>query len=417
MSTYAGVPVYPTTITIPDDGPGNGRQAGSVNVPMQGLADRAAFLKAQTDLLNAATGWLRALNWPVVVNVGGAGTITNTLGAAWDDSTNQLFVIAFKASQPAIWSIPHQGGVSAELLNDSAVAVASEVPCSITTGGIPGSPKILVSTNTRYLFLGGPFSWVKIDAFGAAVSAASVSGVANDTVRGRYVLMTGTGAATVVRFSSDASTWSSGVAPSGWGNYAAYRLVARKDTGRILAVGSSGGTVQVAITDTNGLSWTTRSPITTSMTATNLGLGLSFDPYGNRWFLTITNANKSEVWSSSDDGATWSLRASFASCSLGTIASDGVALVATCASTTYYQRGNGIVMSLDGGATWRFVGPNTGSSPPNVGSSPTPAVGTCLFAAGGFIAVPAALSNSVALFGLRTGQPGSYAPSALLTNI
>lgn len=416
MSTYAGVPSYPATLTLPDDGPGKSRTAGSVNVPLQGLADRAAYLKAQIDLLNAATAWLRYLNWPVVVNIAGAGSVANTLGAAWDDSTNQLFVIGFKSNQPAVWSVPHQGGLSPELLADSAVATASELPCAIAVGGIPGSPKFVVSTNTRYVFVGGPFGWAKYDGFGAAVSSTSMSAAVLDNVRGRFVIMTSNGIATVVRYASDAVTYSSGVAPAGWSTYAVYRMACRRDTGRVLAVASSGGSVQVAVTDNAGGAWTTRAAITTAMTGTNLALGLSFDAYANRWLLTIGNTNKSEVWSSSDDGVSWTQLASFSSCTLGTIASDGTALVATCSSTTNYQRGNGIVMSLDGGTTWRFVGPNTGSTPPNNGS-PAPALGSCLFAAGGFIAVPASQSNPVALFGLRTGTPGSYAPSALLTNI
>jgi hypothetical protein len=42
-STYAGTATYPATITMPDDGdPAN---AASVSAPMEGLADRTAYLK------------------------------------------------------------------------------------------------------------------------------------------------------------------------------------------------------------------------------------------------------------------------------------------------------------------------------------------------------------------------------------
>lgn len=61
MSTYAGADIFPDELELPDDG--TVKDAMSVNVPFEGLADRTVYNKGRGDELDALTRALVALNW------------------------------------------------------------------------------------------------------------------------------------------------------------------------------------------------------------------------------------------------------------------------------------------------------------------------------------------------------------------
>lgn len=66
-TTYAGANVFPTTITLPADG--EPPLVASVNVPLEGVADRTTWLKARADAADGAL--VRDLQRPITKDSGG----------------------------------------------------------------------------------------------------------------------------------------------------------------------------------------------------------------------------------------------------------------------------------------------------------------------------------------------------------
>lgn len=66
-TTYSGANAFPTSITLPADG--EAPVVASVNVPMEGLADRTTYLKARTDAIDGLT--FRTLKRPEIKDSGG----------------------------------------------------------------------------------------------------------------------------------------------------------------------------------------------------------------------------------------------------------------------------------------------------------------------------------------------------------
>lgn len=133
-STLAGDPTnYPTLITIPSDGDGPGITAADVNVALEGLADRTAYLSYYSDRLAA----IQPLNIvstvsTVVQMVGDATSITFVnVGASADTCTRNFgswIVDGFRAEDVLAFT----GTVSNNVSGYSPVSVTATV---LTMGG------------------------------------------------------------------------------------------------------------------------------------------------------------------------------------------------------------------------------------------------------------------------------------------
>lgn len=89
-STYAGNPAtFPATVTIPDDG--DARNAASVNVPLEGLADRTANLNARTTTVEA---------YPRITLVRGSTFSTSIVTGSDGDAVATLYAIDFSTTYP-----------------------------------------------------------------------------------------------------------------------------------------------------------------------------------------------------------------------------------------------------------------------------------------------------------------------------
>lgn len=104
-SVYNGANTYPTGVTIPDDG--DNKAAASVDVAIEGLADRTAYLKARLDGTSSGAH----LNTPTIDNptltgtvaVGSAtfsGTVTGDGGASFPGVVVAGAVATSEALQP-----------------------------------------------------------------------------------------------------------------------------------------------------------------------------------------------------------------------------------------------------------------------------------------------------------------------------
>lgn len=403
-STYAGSPSYPATITLPSDGDvGN---AASVAVPLSGVADRATYLKAQTDAFHTALDQARYLNWPtsLALTIGGAV-------AAYDKGNGLLYVTGLNGTTPVCYVVPDFGSVPSQTKESlSASAVVNDVPSDICTNN---NGAAVITTSSRYVYLlngsinSNAITSSRPDAVGSAITVAN-SSAAWDAVRTKFVFMCNNSTTgTVVRNSPTGSTWSAGGAPSGWTGYFAYRLASRPDTGQVMAVtlnAAPGGTAtsfNVALSADGGTTWTTPATAValgfSVVSANTWVLGLVWDPFNQVWVLNVySGSGTAQKVLTSPDGTTWTAQyaGSGVNMALGNIATgdDGVNIAVNFFTSSSQPR---IVYSLDK-LNWRSTGIGQGAAAGTIGSQ-------ALFLGNSYVALFRTTSATQLYFSMRTG--------------
>jgi hypothetical protein len=127
--------------------------------------------------------------------------------------------------------------------------------------------------------------------------------------------------------STNRSTWTSAT-PTLTGTQRP-RAYVNKVSGRIVAVNTNGtSTINVMTSDDGGQNWTARTALTSAFTSVSSNhLDMAYGATDGAWLMTVTNTtNSSEVWRSTNDGTSWSLRATLAG---GTVVQgSGLAVIA-----------------------------------------------------------------------------------------
>ncbi len=342
-STYDGNAAnFPLSITIPSDGDGPGIKAADVNTAFEGLADRTAFL-----------GLSPALNWFPKITVGAEDR--------W----------ALHVTPTADWLVIGGDAGIKRSSSDAAEFAVDFAP--ITTGAIPHADTDDSGNIVRTIDTGAT-AIREYDASTATWSPqtvdAAIDGFASvvfDPVNAKWCLIAhqgGGGAGWYPYTSPDRVTWT--VHSIFTGLTARPQCMAvRKDTGKIVAMFESGGTISPRTSADGGVTWASPSNLTSTI-ASATEWSLSFNDKTNQWLFTIgetSGTHSSEVWVSSNDGASWTAAATLANYCMLHCAPDyrgawvGVARHATRSEVVY---------SIDGGVTWVRAGVSFSGTPRGV---------------------------------------------------
>jgi len=257
------------------------------------------------------------------------------------------------------------------------------------------SGNFVIATKTRYVFQ-RPYSSgtvTKVDVAGSAVTLTEAQ-VAYDSVRGKW-LWWGADGSSYTKNSSNRTSWSSATNPpfAGDGSFT-NRMVANPTTGRILFVcrNSSPNRLYIDRTDDAGATWTSTTFITIT-TWTPDAVWLTYNESTTTWILAASSVSDAlcKVWTSTDDGVTWTEVSSFTTTLITSIASIGelwVALAKGLAPPGSTR--HNVIYSTDRGVTWNIAGLEIASC-------------TGIYcAAGGFIITTTAGHT---FFGHRMGAP------------
>ena len=399
-TTYAGSSAaFPTTMPLPSDG--DARTASSVSTPMTALADRTAYLKAQTDVLHANTDLVRYLNWNSSPNLTIAGATMGVRpgnyavpGFGSGSGNTQVFVAGTSGAAAVCYMSSDFGGTySAELLSG---VQAGETPTQVVCGA---NGVTVIATTSQYVFrvfeaVSTAPTVTKPSAFGSAISPTSVA-IAFNYTQGKFVWMANNSTTSpVTRYSTDGTTWTAGGGPVGWSGYSGYQMAARPDTGVGMAVAWAGGSsFKTATSSDSGASWTVKTNFTSTNSLASVRLWVSFDYFTNTWFVTVGDTTSTDLWSSADDGATWT-KIFNRNGVLGTPAIDDTGTVVMARSSSLFFSFNQIVYMPTGANTPRATG---------FGSAVTAGNSACYWTGNNFVALYSGTTSARILYSLRTG--------------
>lgn len=155
-TTYAGTDVFPITITLPADG--DPPVVASVNVPLEGLADRTAYLKSVTDSMDGVA--YRNFQTPIINDTtstpldfsSARGDGTSSSPAFW----SSLYNLWFKPGSPTAGSfyIGDNGYISKYACGATSPPTL-QIGCDSTIGTTPGRVALFhalsVSANPSYV--------------------------------------------------------------------------------------------------------------------------------------------------------------------------------------------------------------------------------------------------------------------------
>lgn len=348
MTTYAGDPnAFPLTFPLISDA---GAPAGSdLNVPLSALADRTAYLKAQTDDLSTLVRQQRLLNWGNVVTLPALSTYPV---AAVHQARNVTMVAG--GSTPKAYALRGCGDSPVNLL--ASIAVPGDEPTDVAASD---NGEFVIACGRYLYFVTNLLVPQRVDMYGAALSAPAPNqtAVAFASGSGMWIWAGSTGAAFVVRRTGSPTSpgWSAGGVPAGWPVvFTSLKMAVRKDTGAIMMVVNIGSaTIKTAISTDAGATWTNRADITPLTPGSFPDMGLSFDQVSGAWLLSnsLSTGGNGEVLRSIDNGATWTRV--WSGYSVGRVAADEYGTLVATRFDRNIAPYNGFVYSANGGTTWK----------------------------------------------------------------
>lgn len=351
MSNYAGNPAsYPVSIPrVADNTPPD---ASDLDVPLEALADRSAWLRALTSDVDDRTQLLSVLNFRRATDAG--------IGVASRPFFNSV---------SGEWVVPGASAVQYSADQGLSLATYAGIPNisgeTCTGGDAASNGNTVIASRSRYVFRldHSAQSWTRVDWIGATVTLDGTH-VVRDEVHGKWVAFAANVNLLVVKHSADGTTWASAVTmPTGdeWtsDDYYLLRVAIKRSTGRIVAIlhAPSESSFGVATSDDGGNTWTTRTSISDAGSPTASSSSLVYNEATNVWYFTHGKSGggrSSRVYKSADDGVTWTLVTTLTSSCLRSIACLGTLLVGVvempyASGSSVYR----IAYSIDGGATWK----------------------------------------------------------------
>ncbi len=218
----------------------------------------------------------------------------------------------------------------------------------------PATGNWVVATSGRYVFKCVAGAITKVDVYGGAIGADPDISVVWDPIHSKFVWLT-SGVGNKVKHSPTGAVWTAGVTSSDWSTTGGYTQMAVNPTsGRIVAIGYWSSTSwAVMYSDDGGATWTDQTHITPTP-ADCTRQSLVFEAESETWFFTIGDPYASQIYTSTDDGLTWTLATELTTVCLTGVAVDGANMMCAVAlSASFFPR---LVYSTDQGATWRVTG-------------------------------------------------------------
>lgn len=330
----------------------------NIQVPIEALADRTAYLKAHVGAVAALTFNTVAMTTPTTFN-----------DLKYSDALSRWFGLGTSLDEIL---------TSQQLL---VWPVSTDIPVPQRTSNVVGAFDLdtagnmlavcnLIDTITKRTAAG---VW-SIVAGGGEGDATAEPALLFEPVSGAWVLAFQTGGGSVIiRTSTNLfTTHTNRTAPAGLPATAKVSL-GHNGAGRIVLQGFNGSNTYFSHSDDGGATWSS---------VQTLALGVTYDPAGtvgvkhpqptwngNAWVAVGGNmpSGLSRVFTS-PDGATWAIGPSFTSVGIRRIAGLGGLVVGSTLGPTATSNGL-IVFSADNGATWRrtegaYVLAAGGSGPP-----------------------------------------------------
>lgn len=340
--------------------------AGTVGItPRQGVAaqvfnrvvnDAYAVDQSTRDSLTALynyVGQLPALNFV-------AGQSLSLLNSAGFEPVSRRWFLT--GDNESVWVTADLGQTAMSPLSTVQTAGAGEACHGID---FDTSGNSVIATTTEFVFeLNAGLSCTKPSAAGASLAGSTPCSVSFDPVNNRWCWVGSTGVAAqplLFRTSTNRTAWAAATTGPGTGFVTAVvnrQLVCRKATGVTVFVGNNGATGKVATSSNGGTVWTAQSDITFAFTPTTLHL--SFDDTSNTWLLVAGRSNagvpQSELWTSSNDGVSWTRLITLNQTRLYRVATLGTLWVAGIENGPSGNVWNDVAFSLDAGNTWQACG-------------------------------------------------------------
>ncbi len=335
-NTYTPSPVQLGNVTEPIGG--EFRNVASVTLMTRRIADGIQFLDAARVTAQALRGQLAALNYGAAVAPGGLVS-----AAAYDAPRHKWYVVGGTEN---VRSSFDQGNTwdGASLV----AAVGSDENCCAID--IDTSGNVVVATETNYVFTlnAGTFTWARVDT-GIGVFSGVYNAVTYDPIANLWCWANDS----LMGTSPDRATWTSRTLPTNWPVEDGYtvNLVCKKSTGRTVGI-SRKTNLRPAYSTDGGVTWTTATALTTGVTSPTESC-MIYNPTTDEFIYAVGETSgtpSGEIWVSTDDGVTWTLRCTLANHCLMAIAAVGHLLISTIRTNSE------AVYSIDGGATWYPTG-------------------------------------------------------------
>lgn len=345
MTDYAGDPSsFPTTFPLLAD---NSLPSGSeINVPIETLADRTAYLKAQTDNYHARFDRARLLNWTTVAR-------TDIVSAAVARHFNGRTFVAAQLGERLYVTGDFGATISANLVASvSAGELISDL--AFDTNG-----SVVATTNSRYVYdvAFNNLSTAKRDVVGSAVTP--YSSVVFLPAFGYWLVVTATSAGSSAAFkSTDRATWVTTGVVSPFSSANNGLRIRTNPAGVILAILCGTTTnFRAAVSSNGGASWSSNVLTAVGSVAfTPSEAQITWDTVRARWVVVLSSSAGSDVFTS-PDGVTWTKRAALNN-RIGRVSVDEDGVYVACVMGASAAN-SGIVASVDGGANWVSLGIKT----------------------------------------------------------
>lgn len=358
-SLISGNTTFPVQFTIPSDG--DPRNASSVNVAFQALADRTTSLRADTDALHTASDQARYLNWPW------GQTFPNIVGdsAALDYSNGYLLVAGSTGASTCFGYILTDFGAAGQVPAEMFSGITASGEGAIQAAHFGNT--FVLHTGTRYVYVVNAAlrTAAKVDVGGAALAGRG-SGIVYDPIRGAYVYVQGqaSGAGPLVRYASNPSgPWTTGGSLNSittTNDVNTLKLAVRPDTGLVMVMAVqrlNQPQIRTAVSTDRGVTWTMRTFFQEVNLVGNLCVGdLTFDALTSSWFMNVTNANGANIWRSTNDGVSWTRVLASPNYGLGQLAIDEFGAIVAQRHGPVNTSDLAIAASLDQGATMKSTG-------------------------------------------------------------
>lgn len=350
---WSGTPTKVAWAGAPSAGisPKMGFPAQAFNYVINKLAAQDTAAKTFCQALLDYVGQIPALNF--ATRSTGIGALT---GAAFDPQYRVWYAVG--ATQNVRSSIDQ--GLTWSAASDIAAVAGGEDCYGLD---VDPSGNVVVAAGIGQIFekTANTGAWTK-RAHNLGLSSPGPVVVAYDPIRARWCVValgTLTAGPCASSTSTNRTSWSASGTPPTMAPAQHLAMTANKTTGRIVLVAHhvANATIFVRTSDDGGVTWTARASLTT-LTANISRVALVRDPsVAGRWLCIVarsTGAYQSEVWASTDDGATFARICSLGASALYNCAPFGSMLVGVTYSPALAQAE--LVYSLDGGATWYPTG-------------------------------------------------------------
>jgi hypothetical protein len=358
--------------------PKSGVPAQAVNYYLNQFADRDSQAKAYLQTLLDYFGQITAMNFRPLRLPASSGIWRSDClhSAVWDPVTQRFYVATGGNGALAPKCLAVSGHGSAASDATSTVHCMQVVGPTTSVSGADYFEALDVDTvgnvvavcKVRQGATWGPnLSTTVIDVSGVGL-AHDHQWVCHNPVSSKWVAVYKiSSSAGHFRTSTDRTTWTTPT-ETGLSYPSAETLLTgaiKKSSGRIVVITMNPSTtaIKVRTTDDDGATITNRADLTTAITTPD-ALQLIYNAANDTFFLLvatgITGGNQSEIWKSTDGGATWTKIKTFTSVVLRSIAANGPLMFAQTRLVSTTEAGT--LISTDSGVTWKRGAMQTGTS-------------------------------------------------------